>query len=225
MLSILPELPVEDIIAHYGYLAVFVVIGLESAGIPLPGEITLVTACVIAGTLHALDVRLVLMAAVAGAVLGDNLGYWMGREFGFRLMLRHGTKVGIGQRQIKLGQFLFLRHGGKVVFFGRMVAVLRVLAAVLAGTNRMPWGHFLACNLGGAVLWAALYGGGAYALGKQIKAFTGPAGLVGLALGAVATIIAIRYIRGHQRALEDQAEEALPGPVELHHPHHPHHQA
>ncbi|HLN24621.1 MAG TPA: DedA family protein, partial [Patescibacteria group bacterium] len=145
MLGFLPDLPIEQFVTQYGYWAVFLIIGLESAGLPLPGEITLVTAAVIAGTSDSLNISLVLAAAVAGAVLGDNAGYWIGREFGFHLLMRHGAKVGIRERQLKLGQFLFLRHGGKVVFFGRMVAVLRVLAALLAGINRMPWPHFLAC--------------------------------------------------------------------------------
>jgi len=216
VLGFLPDLPIEQFVTQYGYWAVFLIIGLESAGLPLPGEITLVTAAVIAGTSDSLNISLVLAAAVAGAVLGDNAGYWIGREFGFHLLMRHGAKVGIRERQLKLGQFLFLRHGGKVVFFGRMVAVLRVLAALLAGINRMPWPHFLACNIGGGALWALLYGGGAYLLGQQITRITGPAGLSGLMAGVAMTLIGIRYIRHHQRALEDQAELALPGPLEAH---------
>jgi membrane protein DedA with SNARE-associated domain len=217
VLGFLPDFPIEQFVAQYGYWAVFLVIGLESAGLPLPGEITLVTAAVIAGTSGSLDISLVLAAAVAGAVLGDNAGYWIGREFGFRLLMSHGAKVGIRERQLKLGQFLFLRHGGKVVFFGRMVAVLRVLAALLAGINRMPWPHFCACNVAGGVLWAMIFGGGAYLLGQQITQITGPAGVSALMAGVVMTLIGLRYIRHHQRALEEQAELALPGPLEVHH--------
>lgn len=217
---ILPDLPIEEYVTQYGYWAVFTIVGLESAGLPLPGEITLVSAALIAATTHHLDIGLVIAAATAGAILGDNLGYWIGREFGFRLLLKHGERVGIRERQLKLGQYLFLRHGGKVVFFGRLVAVLRVLAALLAGVNRMPWPHFLACNVGGGLLWAVLYGGGAYLLGKQITQITGPVGLLGLAAGAIGLVVSIRYIRHHQRGLEEAAEKALPGPLE--HPHHHH---
>ncbi len=225
--SLLTDLPVEDFIVRYGYLAVFAIIGLESAGVPLPGEITLVTASIIAGTTGHLDIALVLLAAVAGAVLGDNAGYWIGREFGFRFLYRHGERIGIGQRQLKLGQYLFLRHGGKVVFFGRLFALLRVLAALLAGVNRMPWGHFLACNIGGALMWAALYGGGAYLLGGQVRALiSGPGGLITLGIGVALFLIGARYIRHHQRKLEDLAEQALPGPLQPEPlPHLPHHHA
>ncbi|MDR3437974.1 DedA family protein [Telmatospirillum sp.] len=205
--------PVEQFVGSYGYWAVFVIVGLESAGLPLPGEITLVTAAIIASATPAMDIRWVIAVAAAGAVLGDNIGYWVGREFGFRLLVRHGARIGIGERQIKLGQFLFLKHGGKVVFFGRMVAVLRVLAALLAGVNRLPWPHFLVCNIGGGVLWATIYGGGAYLFGRQVQEIAGPAGFAALFAGVVLMIVSIRYIRGHQRLLEDAAERALPGPL------------
>lgn len=217
VLGWLPSVPVEQFVAHYGYWAVFVIVSLESAGLPLPGEITLMTASIVAGTSHSLDIALVIAAASAGAVLGDNIGYWIGREFGFRLLLHHGPRVGIKERQLKLGQFLFLRHGGKVVFFGRLVAVLRVLAALLAGINRMPWGHFLVCNVAGGVLWAILYGGGGYLLGRKVQEITGPVGFLALATGVVVVILLLRYIHGHQRALEDAAERALPGPLDVHH--------
>lgn len=217
MSSLLPSIPVDQFVSQYGYWAVFIIVGLESAGLPLPGEITLVTASVLAGTSGALDIALVIGVATLGAILGDNLGYWIGREFGFPLLLRHGQRLGIGERQLKLGQYLFLRHGGKVVFFGRLVAVLRVLAALLAGINRLPWPHFLACNVGGAVLWACLYGGGAFLLGRQVRKITGPVGLIALAVGVIALLLSIRYIRSHQRALEDAAMRELPGPLEVHH--------
>lgn len=220
--TLLPQLPIESFITQYGYWAVFVIVGLESAGLPLPGEITLVSAALIASTGHSLDIGWIITVASAGAILGDNAGYWIGREFGFRLLLRHGAKIGIRERQLKLGQYLFQRHGGKVVFFGRMVAVLRVLAALLAGINRMAWPHFLVCNIAGGILWAGIYGGGAYLLGQQIIGITGPAGVAGLIIGVAGFIISIRYIRHHQRAFEDKAELAFPGPLEqhLHHGHH-----
>lgn len=213
MPSLLSCVPIQEFVANYGYWAVFLIVGLESAGLPLPGEITLVTAAIVAGTTGALDIGTVIVVAAAGAVVGDNIGYWVGREFGFRLLLRHGWRVGIRERQLKLGQFLFLRHGGKVVFFGRMVAVLRVLAALLAGVNRMAWGHFLVCNVAGGILWATIYGGGAYLFGRQIQEVTGPASVLALLAGLIGLAVSARYIKGHQRSLEDAAERALPGPL------------
>jgi len=110
----------------------------------------------------------VIAAAALGAILGDNVGYWLGREFGYPLLLRYGRHVGLTETRIKLGQYLFLRHGGKVVFFGRFIAVLRVLAAFLAGVNRMEWRSFLIANAAGGVLWSLVYGVGAYLFGSAL---------------------------------------------------------
>lgn len=217
MLHLIGHSEIQQFLTQYGYWAVFVLVGLENAGIPLPGEIILVSAAILAAATHEMDIALVILAAATGGVLGANLGYWIGREYGFRLLLRHGRVAGIGERELKLGQYLFLRYGGKVVFFGRLVAVLRVLAAILAGVNRMPWPAFMISNVGGGVMWAALYGGGAYLLGSRIKSITGPVGVVCLTLAMIALVLGLRYIRGHQRALEEAAERALPGPLKADH--------
>src|SRR5437016_2109255 len=111
-------------------------------GLPLPGETILLLGALYAGTHADLSIWGVIAAAATGAVLGDNVGYWLVREFGYLLLLRFGRHVGLSDARIKLGQYLFLRHGGKVVFFGRFIAVLRILAAVLAGVNRMEWRGF-----------------------------------------------------------------------------------
>src|SRR5690349_22734487 len=110
-------------------------------GVPLPGESVLVLAALYAAR-HGQSITALIASAAVGAILGDNVGYWIGREFGYRLLLRYGRYVGLTETRIKLGQYLFLHHGGKVVFFGRFIAVLRVLAAVLAGVNRMEWRSF-----------------------------------------------------------------------------------
>jgi membrane protein DedA with SNARE-associated domain len=78
--------------------------------------------------------------------MGDNLDYWIGREGGCRLLRRYGRYLRLDERKVKLGQYLFRKHGGKVVLFGRFIAVLRALVAFLAGTNRMPWASFLLFN-------------------------------------------------------------------------------
>ena len=119
------------LLATYGYLIVGGVVAVESMGLPLPGEAVLIAAAVYAGETHHLNIWLVIIAAAAGAILGDNLGFWIGREVGYRLLLRYGPYVGLTEGRIKLGQYLFNQHGGKIVFFGRFVAVLRVLAALL----------------------------------------------------------------------------------------------
>src|SRR4051794_10950143 len=108
---------------------------LGSLGLPLPGEAALITASIYAGATHDLTLTGIIAAAVTGAVVGDNIGFWIGEKVGYRLLIRVGPSLGITPTKVKLGQYLFMRHGGKVVFFGRFVAVLRVLAAFLAGAN------------------------------------------------------------------------------------------
>src|SRR5271167_3271304 len=151
-------------LATYGYFAIFLIVAMESAGIPMPGETVLVTAAILAGQ-GTLRIYGVIGAAAAGAIIGDNCGYWIGREFGFPLLYRYGRYISLDERRLKLGQYLFLKHGGKVVFFGRFVAVLRAFAALLAGINRMGWGRFIVFNCAGGIVWSSVYGAGGYWLG------------------------------------------------------------
>ncbi len=204
---------VTQMIGQYGYGAVALAVGIESIGIPFPGETMLIAAAVYAGSTHQLSVTLVVAAAAAGAIMGDNIGFWIGREFGFRFLLRYGRYVRVTEPRIKLGQYLFLRHGGKVVFFGRFVAVLRALAAVLAGTNRMSWLRFLAFNAAGGIAWAAIYGVGAYLLGQQISRVLGPVGMALLAAAVVLLIVGFKLLKKHEARLEAEAERVLPGPL------------
>ena len=201
------------LIAQYGYWVVAAAVGIESMGIPVPGETMLVTAAVYAGATHQLNIVLVIVTAAVGAIVGDNLGFEIGRRFGYPLLLRHGHLLRITASRIKLGQLVFLRQGGKVVFFGRFIAVLRALAAVLAGVNCMPWSRFLVFNASGAVAWAGGYGTVAYILGEQVERFTKPVG-VAILVGAVAGgILFIRFIHHHEAALEAEAERMLADPL------------
>ena len=110
---------------------------------------------------------------------------------------------------------MFLKHGGKVVFFGRDVSVLRAWAAFLAGTNRMAWPRFLVFNAAGAIVWATLYGLGGYFLGDNIHRLVGPLGIVFLVLAVLLIITGIVIVRRNEQRLEDEAERALPGPLDL----------
>ena len=205
-------------IATFGYWAVLVFVMIESTGIPVPGETMLLAAAVYAGTTHHLQILFIIVAAAAGAILGDNLGFWVGREGGYRLLRRYGHVVHLDEGKLKLGQYLFRRHGGKVVFFGRFVAVLRAWAAFLAGVNRMPWPHFLAYNAAGGILWAALYGYGAYVLGDQVHRLTGTVGKVLAVVAVFAIIAAVVFLRHNEQRLEQEAEAAMPGPLDQYQP-------
>jgi membrane protein DedA with SNARE-associated domain len=141
----------QHLVGQYGYGAVFLLVMLESAGIPMPGETVLVSAAVYAGTRHGLDIRGVIAAAAAGAIIGDNIGFWVGREFGEPLLERWGDLIGLDSRKRMLGRYLFARYGGSIVFFGRFIALLRAFAALLAGANALsPW-RFLIFNAAGAL--------------------------------------------------------------------------
>lgn len=201
------------LIARHGYWVVAAVVGLESMGIPLPGETMLVSAAVYAGATHQLNIFMVIACATVGAVLGDNAGYLIGKRFGYPLLLRYGSLLRMTTPRIKLGQYLFLRHGGKVVFLGRFIAVLRVLAAFLAGVNCMPWPRFLLCNAAGAVVWAGSYGTLAYLLGDRVHRFTKPVGILVVIAAIAGAVFMIRFVRGHETTLEAEAERMLPGPL------------
>lgn len=128
-------------------------------------------------------------------------------------MLRYGGYVRLTEPRIKLGQFLFLRHGGKVVFFGRFVTVLRALAAFLAGANRMTWPRFLVFNVAGGVIWAVAYGAGAYLLGEQVHHVLGRAGIGLFAVAVVLMVGGFVFLRRHEKRLQGEAERALPSPL------------
>jgi membrane protein DedA with SNARE-associated domain len=195
-----------QLIAVHGYTLVAVIVGLESMGLPLPGETTLVTAAIYAGTTHRLSITSIIVAAIVGAIAGDNVGYAVGRRWGYRLLVRYSRLLRMNPRRITLGQFLFARHGGKVVFFGRFIALLRALAAVLAGINRMPWRRFLFFNASGAVVWVTSYGLAGYVLGVQIERVRGPLAIVGVIVAIAAVVVFFRFVRGHETALEEDAE-------------------
>jgi membrane protein DedA with SNARE-associated domain len=212
-MSFLSQTGVADLISTYGYWAVAGVVAAESMGLPVPGEATLIAAAIVAGTTQALDIWLVVAAATAGAIIGDNIGFYLGREIGFRLMVRFASYVHLTEARIKLGQYLFLRYGGFVVFFGRFVAVLRVLAAFLAGVNCMDWTRFLLFNAMGGFVWAATYGFGAWYLGKKISRLAGPAAITLAVVAAIVIIGGFVFLRRHEARLQQEAEAALPGPL------------
>jgi membrane protein DedA with SNARE-associated domain len=207
-------LNLTQLVMTYGYWAVLVFVAIESTGIPFPGETMLLLAAIYAGKTHHLAILLVIIAAASGAILGDNLGFWVGREGGYRLLRRYGRYIRLDERKLKLGQYLFLKHGSKVVFFGRFVAVLRAWAAFLAGTNRMRWPEFLIFNALGGIVWATIFGLGGYFLGKSIDRFTGPFGIASLVLAVIIIIATLIFVARNESRLEDEAEKAMPGSLD-----------
>ncbi len=199
-----------DLLATYGYVAVFFFIAIESTGIPFPGETMLITAAIYAGHTHRLNIILVISFAAAGSIIGDNLGYAVGHWGGYRLLRRYGRFIRLHEKRLKLGQYLFLQHGGKVVFFGRFISILRTYAAFLAGTNRMPWWRFFVFNAAGGIVWATVFGTSAYVLGTQIHNLSQTASIVGGILAAIAIVVFFVFLRRNEERLMAEADAALP---------------
>ena len=204
----------QQFLTTYGYFAVFLFVAIESIGIPFPGETMLLVAAIDAGKTHQLSIVLVILAATLGAIVGDNIGFWIGREGGYLVLRRYGKYIGFDERKLKVGIYMFRKHGGKVVFFGRFIAVLRAWAAFLAGVNRMTWGRFLIFNALGGFIWATLYGLGGYFLGEQIHRLTGPVGIISIVLAVIFLIAFTIFVWRNEKQLEIRAEKALPGPIE-----------
>ena len=202
----------HGLIHTYGLWALFTVVMLECMGIPMPGETALVPAALYAGSTHRIGIASVVLVAATAAIIGDNIGYLIGRSIGVRLIARYGKYFRLNELRLKVGQYLFLRHGGKIVFFGRFVAVLRTYSALLAGANRMSWHHFLIMNALGGICWASLFGVGAYLFGEQIELMAGAVTLLFLVAAIGLTIAGILFFRRHEKELEQRAEAAFPGP-------------
>ncbi len=205
---------VDHLIFSFGYFAVFTIIGLESLGIPLPGETILVAAATYAATTGNLNIWIIFIAATAGAIIGDNIGYWIGNKGGYRLARRYGPKIRLDERKLKVGRYVFDRHGGKVVFFGRFVSVLRTFAAFLAGTVRMSWPRFMTYNALGGIVWAAVYSFGFYAAGNTLKSLSGPLNFIAIAVAIIVVVAVFLVVRRQMNLLADKAEAAYPGPLE-----------
>ena len=198
-----------------GVPVLFALIAVESMGVPLPGETALFAASILAS--HGeLSIEVVIAAAAAAAILGDNVGYLIGRKAGRRLLEAPGPFERHRRAVISYGQPFFDKHGPKAVFLGRFVSGLRITAAWLAGVNRMPWRDFLFWNATGGVVWAAVIGILAYSFGHAAESAIKTAGVIGLA-GAVVLAIVIWVIvrRRHRRPIVDEgalvaeAEDAL----------------
>ena len=205
---------ISNLIASYGYWAVFLLVGAESLGIPLPGETALITAGIYAGHTHRLSPWLIFAVAAAGAIIGDNIGYWIGDKGGYRLARRYGHKVRLDERKLKITRYLFDSHGGKVVFFGRFVSILRTYAAFLAGTTRMRWRRFVVANASGGIVWAGIYTLAAYLAGNALQKASGTITWVLAGAAVVAIVAVLVLVRRQTGRLAVRAEAAYPGPLE-----------
>jgi membrane-associated protein len=190
---------IVDIPPNVGYAAVFALIAIETMGIPVPGETALIGAALLAHD-GQLDIVPLVALAAAAAIIGDNIGFAIGRHGGRRLLLGAGPLQHHRQRVIQFGEPFFERHGAKAVFLGRWISGLRIASAWLAGINRMSWPTFLFWNALGGVAWAASIGFAVFALGdvaEKVISIAGPVG-AGLAVAAAIGFLVWRRRRGRR---------------------------
>ncbi|MFM7268546.1 MAG: DedA family protein [Cyanobium sp.] len=221
LLEASPDLAsLSALLLRWGYPLIFAAMLLENAGLPLPGETVTLLGGYAAGSgqLHPLGV---MGAAATGAIVGDNLGYWIGRRSGWPLILRLGGLLRQSPEQLEGLRLRFLRHAGKSVLLGRFVAVLRVVAGPLAGAVGMAYPRFLLCNVLGALLWSSTMVSLAWFGGRWLPLERLMGGLldIGLALlGLVAVLALVPWLlsrleaRLNRREQEEQVAEGQPLP-------------
>ena len=198
---------VKHLIDVAGYPLLFVLVMSESSGVPVPGETALITAAVLASQ-GKLQIEVVIGLAAAAAIVGDNIGYLIGRKGGRWLLERPGLMYRQRVRVIEVGEPFFERHGPKAVFFGRFILGLRVWASWLAGATRMPWRSFVLWNALGGITWATGIGLLAYFLGSSagnaIEAF-GIYGLIAALVALISAVVLHRRARRRDAARDDGA--------------------
>jgi membrane protein DedA with SNARE-associated domain len=194
---------VSHLIEHHqswALVLLFLLIAVESAGLPLPGETALVASGVLASQ-GKLSIEAVIPVAAAAAIVGDNCGYWLGREGGRPLLERWSIVSRHAQKVLPRAERLFAKHGGKTVFFGRFIAVLRITAAWMAGISHMTWWRFLLYNAAGGILWATLIGLVAYYSGQAAADAIQTYGLYAAGVIVLATVGIVLGLRWWERRM------------------------
>jgi membrane protein DedA with SNARE-associated domain len=190
---------IVDLFARYGYWVVFIGVFLENAGLPVPGETALLAGAALAN-FGRLSLPWVILTAVAGAILGDNLGFFVGRHGGRALAERYGRRVGFTRKRFAQFDRFFERHGGRTVFLARFITGLRVVGAVLAGGSGLRWPIFLVYNAAGAVAWATTFGILGYALGESWDVLERWIGRSSILIVAAVGVLVVVWIARARRA-------------------------
>jgi len=198
-----------EFVSTYGVWLVAALVALETIGLPLPAEAALIAAGFFAARAHD-NIWLLVAAGILAAIMGNVVGFWIGRRFGDRLLMRYGTRLGLTEGRIRIGQWLFLRYGGRFVFIARFLPFLRNMAAVLAGTNAMTQHVFYVASGTAAVAWVMVYSLAAYSFGEAFADLASPAAIV-LGVAAILIVLAVpALILRFEKRLLAQAERGLP---------------
>ena len=184
-------------VRDYGLIIVFLTIAVETSGVPLPGETALVAAAVLASQGH-FSIWSVIVVASAAAIIGDNVGYWLGRKLGRGFLQRYGVVRRFSERVLPPAERFFRRHGGKSIFLARWFSGFRIAGAWLAGFAHMPWWRFFLWNALGGIAWAVSVSLTAYYAGHAAADAIGRYGLIGAGVIAVlvaAVVVALHFWR------------------------------
>lgn len=192
----------DHLLHAYGYAAVFAAPLVESTGIPFPGETVLVAGAVYAATTGRLSLAGVVAAAAAGAILGDNLGYGIGRLLGRELLERYGRWIRLNSRRLALLNRFYARRGPLAVVVARFIAVLRTFGAIIAGAAEMRYRKFLVFNALGGAAWATAYGLLGFELGRAYNRLGGTVNMVALLAGAGLLVLVVLGLVLARRRLE-----------------------
>jgi membrane protein DedA with SNARE-associated domain len=187
------------LVHSYGYYVIFLLVGVESLGVPLPGETALISGSAYAASGH-LSIALVIIAAAAGAIAGDNAGYWIGHAGGHALIRRYGRLLHVDDAKMNKLHGYFERHGAKTVFFGRFIALLRTWAALFAGAGDMPYKRFLLYNALGGIAWTVSYGLLGFLFAKNLPDLERILGRATWMLGVLAVLVVVAAWWVGQRA-------------------------
>jgi membrane protein DedA with SNARE-associated domain len=205
---------IDRLLGHWGYLLVFAIVGLQSAGVPIPGTTALIAAALYAATTHTLAIAGVVVAASLGAIAGQCVGFALGRWGGANLLARYGSHVGLTPARLKVGRYAFEQHGGKLVFLSRFVTGLRTWGAFLAGANRMQPSRFLLFAVLGSVSWSLWNGLGYYFFGHALSSAGAPVNVALAALAVCVFVLTGLQLRRRGRQLALAAEQAYPEPAD-----------
>jgi membrane protein DedA with SNARE-associated domain len=197
---------VTHLLLSYGLILLFAAVAVESAGIPVPGETALIAAAILATPkYHHYSLAAVIVVAAAGAIVGDNVGYWLGRKGGRALLERWEPLARYARKALPPSERFFAKHGQKTVFFGRFIALLRVTSAWLAGISHMPWWRFLLWNAAGGILWATGVSLLAYQFGKTAADAVGRYGFYAVLAIVVVGLIGLVGLRLVKRRMFEDA--------------------
>lgn len=207
----------EHLILTYGYWFVLVAVSLETMGVPFPGETTLLAAAIYAGTGKPLNIALVILFAAAGAIIGDNIGFTVGRYGGYPLVRRILRLLHVRESALDYTQRFFEKHGNKTVFLGRFISILRATVTFLAGVSQMRRRVFFVWNAAGGICWAALYGLLGFFLGRNLpllRRVIDALGIGGVIVVALAVVGGLVFWFIHRRRQEAAALEQPEQPSE-----------